>query len=350
MQSLRGTQTSGQLFERLYLKNLRRLSEATTNVELAMEIFVNETPEAVSNYSSNAADTNARETQRRHLQELRLIALEGVQALEKRLGVRVRWTPSSKEWQETETLVDNLELQQATDHLQGLVVSRLFELKGMNKAGQGYKLRQHVGKALKSRSQAIQTAVDRYNKIAGRKNLPTLDFQTVIEYTFLAEFDLLWQGRRDIRAEPWTKPAARMLMDQYYKIERAREERQRLDVEIRRLATWMEDEEAYLAAKEEQEQDEVLSYHIGLYRERRTRYNPRHFAKLSKLLKQAGCTADLTPGEGALSSWRRYANTSIRRNVEAEEEEGAEEEIQKEADIEETHDHLVLIEGVAAKA
>ncbi|KAG7087263.1 hypothetical protein E1B28_013242 [Marasmius oreades] len=330
-----------------YLKTLRRLVKTQENLNLARDMFVNETPDTILNYGTNTANTNAREAQRRHLWELHQLALEDTQVLEKRLEIRERWIPSSVEWKDAEKLVDNMEYQQALDRLEGLIVSRLFELKGMNKAGQGYKLRQHVGKALKSRSHAIQNAVDRYNKAAVKRGRPELDFQTVVDYTFLAEFDLLREGRKDIRDQAWAVPAARNLMDQYYKIERAREEKERLDIEIQRLVTWMQDEEAYLLAKEREVTDPALSYQIQRYRARRTRFNNIHFKKLAKLLKQDGCTATFVAGVGTLSLWRQGSKMAEGTEQE-DEEELVEEDIQEEEQVTSTYDDLVLIEGLAA--
>ena len=72
----------------------------------------------------------------------------------------------------------------------------------------------------------------------------------MVEYAFLADFDLLSDTREDVRQCPWARPAARALMDQYFKIERAHEEIIRLDVEIRRFVTHIRDEEHFLLSKE----------------------------------------------------------------------------------------------------
>ena len=45
-----------------------------------------------------------------------------------------------------------------------------------------------------------------------------------MEYAFLADFDLLSDMRLDVHLKTWAKPASRVLMDQYFKMERAREE------------------------------------------------------------------------------------------------------------------------------
>ena len=71
-----------------------------------------------------------------------------------------------------------------------------------------------------------------------------------MEYAFLSDFDLLSDTRSDVRLKIWAKPASQV-MDQYFKMERAREEIARLNIEIPRLTTYICDEEAFLLQHEE---------------------------------------------------------------------------------------------------
>lgn len=72
----------------------------------------------------------------------------------------------------------------------------------------------------------MKTAITTYNAIAESLTLLklTLDWEKVVEYAFMADFDLLRQGRADIRGEPWTQLAGRKAMDQHFKLLRADEE------------------------------------------------------------------------------------------------------------------------------
>jgi len=105
----------------------------------------------------------------------------------------------------------------------------------------GYKMRKHISKALQSRSQAIRSALERYNTAARLLPIPRrqLDWKEVVEYTFLADFDLLRDARQDISDRPWATLAGRLAMDLHFKIERAHEEITRLNVEIRRCDAQM---------------------------------------------------------------------------------------------------------------
>ncbi|KAG6852084.1 hypothetical protein C0991_003278 [Blastosporella zonata] len=104
------------------------------------------------------------------------------------------------------------------NHKKDLKIVQALEAKlgiAMNISQMGYKLRKHIGNALKVRSQAVRTALEKYN--AAAKALipprPQLSWDLVVEYAFLADFDLLSDTREDIHERPWAKPAARVLMD-----------------------------------------------------------------------------------------------------------------------------------------
>ncbi|KAI5987794.1 hypothetical protein EDC04DRAFT_2873314 [Pisolithus marmoratus] len=58
-----------------------------------------------------------------------------VQELERKLNINIHWKPKDAEWQHTGRLVANRECQQALDRLEGLVVTWIFELLKMNRAG-----------------------------------------------------------------------------------------------------------------------------------------------------------------------------------------------------------------------
>jgi hypothetical protein len=124
-----------------------------------------------------------------------------------------------------------------------------------------------------------------------------LTWDEVVEYAFLADFDLLRDSRKDIRTRPWAQPANRVLMDEYFKIERAREEIDRLNIEIRRIITHIEDEENYLLEAEEQSPSTELSFFIHQYRLERTRFSDLHLRRFSKLGRLPGFTGVLEAGE-----------------------------------------------------
>ncbi len=164
----------------------------------------------------------------------------------------------------------------------------------------GYKLRKHIAKALRSRSQALATALKKYNTAANAMTpkAPTLTWDQVVEYAFLSDFNLLRDCQQDVRQRPWAEPTNRVLMNSYFKIVRAREEIQRLNIEIRRVVTFLRDEDAFLAAKEAEvaKVDPLLAHQINQYRRLRNRFNDVHLGRFRKLATMTGFSGSISPG------------------------------------------------------
>lgn len=161
-------------------------------------------------------------------------------------------------------------------------------------------MRKHIGKVLQSRSQAIRSALDKYNAAAEvlYPDREPLKWDQVVEYAFLKDFDLLREGRQDISKRPWALPAGRLIMDQHFKIKRAREEIQRLNVEIPRVITYMRDEDLFLREKEAEVEtaDPALALQISIYRNERSRFTTLHMKRFTALSLTPGFTGSLEPG------------------------------------------------------
>jgi hypothetical protein len=87
----------------------------------------------------------------------------------------------------------------------------------------------------------VNQLLDEYNEQAMSIGRPVLDFQQVVEYSFLSDFELLHHMRDDITQRPWAIPVVRTAMISWMKTERAKEEIVRLHVEARRLKTYIRD-------------------------------------------------------------------------------------------------------------
>ena len=73
---------------------------------------------------------------------------------------------------------------------------------------------------------------------------PILNFKEVIEYSSLAEFDILRDTRGTVQSHIWAQPSYQTAMAYYFKIKYAWEEIKRLNVEITRLWTFICDDKA----------------------------------------------------------------------------------------------------------
>jgi hypothetical protein len=166
------------------------------------------------------------------------------------------------------------------------------------------------------RSKAIKAAIAKYNDTAEAMEppMPTLDWEDVVECAFLVDFDLLREAREDICQEPWALPAGCAAMDQHFKLLRADEEIQGLNIEIRRLVTYMGDEESFLICEEgrlREEGDERIAHQVRLLRMERGRFTSLHMEHFTKLSKIPGFTGNILPG----TSISRERHTPVVRNV-----------------------------------
>lgn len=107
------------------------------------------------------------------------------------------------------------------------------------------KMRRSIMTHLKSRSEAIRSAIKTYNNAADSANpkRDRLDPDDVLQYSYIGQFDVLRDTRNAITEKPWAVPANRIARDAWYKTERAKEEIVRAEVEVARLQSWMEKEE-----------------------------------------------------------------------------------------------------------
>ena len=212
----------------------------------------------------------------------------------------------------------------------------------------GYKLWKHIGSALKARSQAVRTALQNYNVAAQAlvPPRPPLSWDDVVEYAFLADFDLLSDTRSDVRLKVWAKPASRILMDQHFKLKRAREEILRLNVEIPRLMTYIRDEEAFLLQQEDllSETDPPLSCQLRLRRLKLIRSNDLHIHRLNRLASMPGFSGSINPGTSINAAALHLTDNDTRdRNAPQEPFAGEEEEEEEEEQAAEVADALCLV-------
>ncbi|KAJ7866709.1 hypothetical protein B0H13DRAFT_2236793 [Mycena leptocephala] len=251
--------------EKAYLRTLSKEPlEETMEMEYYQKLVnLRDAEYAEGGYAEAAKATRRIETQRRHALELREKALAAVHDLEIRLGVEVRWMAGDEEWERAAEMVYRRRYQRALDHLEKLVVERMFELAKCHMSGTGYKLRKHIAKALQARSKAIKAAIAKYNDTAEAMEppMPTLDWEDVVE-------------RRN----------------------------QRLNIEIRRLITYMGDEESFLISEEG----------LRLLRMERGRFTSLHTERFTKLSKIPGFTGNILPAPVSRGSGIRRWSTTCR--------------------------------------
>ncbi|KAE9389565.1 hypothetical protein BT96DRAFT_946740 [Gymnopus androsaceus JB14] len=247
------------------------------------------------------------ERQMANEQELEAKLLLDVQSLEERLKIRrdQRWSRGSEEWNKAEELVSMAAYQKALDKLEGLIVARIFELSRMNVSGTGH--------TMQKRSAAIHSGLESYNQAAAKLRPPRklLNWDDVLNYTYLSEFDFLRDTHSDVRDKIWAKPKVREAVSELFKLLRTGEKIDKLHVEIKRLVTYMNGEEEYIpaVARKVHTSNPALAYQIQCYGNERGRFNVVHCMQLNSIQKLVGFKPSdmcyLHPGAGF---WRQTVN------------------------------------------
>ncbi|KAF8497296.1 hypothetical protein JB92DRAFT_3224434 [Gautieria morchelliformis] len=228
------------------------------------------------------------------------LAMNVVEDIERRLGLNKRWTHEHPAYQEAAAYINNQHFTRVVEQLEGLVVARLFELAKANLMGTCYKMRKHISKAITRRSVAVHTALDKYNLLAPMQNppRPRLEYRDVAGYGMLADFELLKQSRHYITEKAWSIPANRLVASKYFKMVRAREEIQCLNIEICRMHTWVQDEDRQLKNTYQRlssTQPELATELLSLFHAR-SHVNNIHRARLRAIYELPGFTGVSMPG------------------------------------------------------
>ena len=253
--------------------------------------------------------------------------LRTVDKYEAELGIEVRWTPGSPEYKMILAELHLRDYRHSLDRLEYLVVQRMFELSklSMSSVGKshrfviafplclpplGYKMRQKIGNALRAQLEAIKKALKEYNELAGNLNPPReqLTWTRVVEMATVGDFDLLRHARQDIRERPWAQASTCEAMRTYLNLQRAEEERTRLNVEMNRLLTALLDTHVDISIAMEGCQDPSLFAELH----KRFEYHQLVSEKIVSSLVSASRMPEFT---GTLSVGRRIGCSSKPHDV-----------------------------------
>ncbi|KAG1727168.1 uncharacterized protein EDB91DRAFT_1061298 [Suillus paluster] len=170
--------------------------------------------------------------------------LEVVVDYEHQIALSSRWDINHPEHIKAQSRITHRLFHKAVDDVECLVVMRLLELTKLQMGGLGYKLRTQISNALKSRANAIRNALNHYNKYATQLNppRPALQWEQIVKYSFLAEFDLLRETDGEMQSKRWANPSYRHASTQFIEQHRANEEICRLNVEVGHLLTKVQDD------------------------------------------------------------------------------------------------------------
>jgi hypothetical protein len=155
----------------------------------------------------------------------------------------------------------------------------------------GYKLRKHIAQALARRCTAIRNAIDRYNALAPLQTptRPHLVYSEVVDYCTFSEFEILKHSDHDLLSKDWSVLHNRQAANKYFKLERAKEEVQRCNIEVARLQAWVDQDDAELSrAVAAHEHSPVFAAHLKVVQVRRREANDRIRARLQQIYSLPG--------------------------------------------------------------
>ena len=169
-----------------------------------------------------------------------------------------------------------------------------------NLGGSGYKLCTKIANALRARSAAIHTAIKCYNEAAIKlaEPQPPLDVKTVLDYVFLAEFDLLQGSRHNLQDKPWSQKAECLAMNTWFKIQCSVEEQDWIQGEAHRLKTWVHDDEAQMTQclLELQDRDLLMAHQLCKIQVYKVHVNNVHCGLIARLEGSRDWTGPQTIG------------------------------------------------------
>ena len=169
---------------------------------------------------------------------------------------------------------------------------------------------QKIGNALRARSDAIKKALKGYNELAAALHPPReqLSWSKVVEMATIGDFDLLRYTRQDIRDYPWARDSTREAIRTYLNLQRAEEERVRLNVETNRLLTALFDTHVDISVCLAECNNSVLAAELS----RRLDY---HQLVSERIISSLVSTSNLPEFTGSLSIGHRTGRSSAPHHV-----------------------------------
>ncbi|KAI1782519.1 hypothetical protein LXA43DRAFT_977529 [Ganoderma leucocontextum] len=300
----------GNLWTVAYVETLQALIKARYESSGFLQLVFLAPQSGGTSYAGNLSTTRRLERSRRVLLErVDRLTAEAI-AIEHEFHVTSRWKPGEEQFMKTLEYINNRRYYRTLGKVQRLVIQRLFELHRLNLAQTGYKARTYLAKSLQRRCKAIRNTVNAYNAAASQMNPPRphLDWERVSHYTFLEEFPLLQEMRKEVLEKPWTRPEVRAVIRLSRRLQCAHEEIKNANREVRRMHTWIRDEEIQfrtVVSRLQRERDPLYGAFTEFCKHRRAA-NARNLAYIEHIYGLSGFSGVVGHG--------RHVNAADRMN------------------------------------
>ncbi len=163
----------------------------------------------------------------------------------------------------------------------------------------GYKLRKHIAHALSRCCVAIRNAIDHYNKLAHFQKLPCpmLMYSEVVDYCTFSKFKILKHSEHDILSKDWAVLSNQQAANKFFKIEHAKEEVRRCNVEVACLQAWVDVEDMVMAkaTAAHEGSDPAFAAHLKVLQMQRHHVNDHLRSHLDQIYKLPGFSGHRPP-------------------------------------------------------
>ena len=151
------------------------------------------------------------------------------------------------------------------------------------------------------RCKAIRLAVKKYNAaaLAIHPPKPTLNWESVTQYSFIEELEILKDTSGDILHKEWAQAVGRATLKQWRRVLRAEEEVTRCNIEARRQLTYIHDEDHLFTTVlcELKDSNDMWYTPVEEFCRRRRCTNAHIVYWLDRLFSLEGFSGDSTPGQ-----------------------------------------------------
>jgi hypothetical protein len=122
-------------------------------------------------------------------------------------------------------------------------------------------------------------------------------YSEVVEYCNFSEFEILKHSDHNLLSKPWANLTNRQAAKKYFKIERAKEEIRRCNVEVARLQAWVDREDADLSRVVTAHEDSNAAFaaHLKTVQLQRHHLNDSLRTRLKQIYSLPGYCGRLPP-------------------------------------------------------
>jgi hypothetical protein len=122
-------------------------------------------------------------------------------------------------------------------------------------------------------------------------------YSEVVDYCTFSEFEILKHSEHDVLSKDWAILSNRQAANKFFKVERAKEEVRRCNVEVARLQAWVDAEDTVMsrAVAAHEGSDPAFATHLRVLQMQRHHVNDHLRSRLNQIYKLPGYSGHRPP-------------------------------------------------------